>query len=265
MSKVPSHSHRPPKLDTDFVRSSKECTIIDFLVRSRSIYAYTGDSARTQDVLPTYYMHNDTCLCNPPSSAAASSSSSPVRTIPTVPICTTNYELLLQLNINLHQRIFSTRPANPLRLDARRKKEHADWTGLPALALFVPCRPLTATRSRSSVGASHKASTWHAVYARLTKLVSGHCSRGLSAQSSLASRRRFRPATGDSRSRPWPRPLAPCWLVSHRWGSVGVDRPSNHTSPRLCYKRSGSLSLPPPLTRRLTVKASSRLPCISRQ
>lgn len=219
MSKVPSHSHRPPKLDTDFVRSSKECTIIDFLVRSRSIYAYTRDSARTQDVLPTYYMHNDTCLCNPPSSAAASSSSSSVRTIPTVPICTTNYELLLQLNINLHQRIFSTRPANPLRLDARRKKEHADWTGLPALALFVPCRPLTATRSRSSVGASHKASTWHAVYARLTKLVSGRCSRGLSAQSSLASRRRFRPATGDSRSRPWPRPLAPCWLVSHRWGS----------------------------------------------
>jgi hypothetical protein len=37
-------------------------------------------------------------------------------------------------------------------------------------------------------------------------------------------------------------PLAPCWLVSHRWGSVGVDRPSNHASPRLCCLRRWSLS-----------------------
>lgn len=219
MSKVPSHSHRPPKLDTDFVRSSKEYDH-RFLWCDQDLYTPIPEILHALKM----YCQRTTCtmtraLCNPPSSAAASSSSSSVRTIPTVPICTTNYELLLQLNINLHQRIFSTRPANPLRLDARRKKEHADWTGLPALALFVPCRPLTATRSRSSVGASHKASTWHAVYARLTKLVSGRCSRGLSAQSPLASRRRFRPATGDSRSRPWPRPLAPCWLVSHRWGS----------------------------------------------
>jgi hypothetical protein len=146
---------------------------------STSLHTYT---APTQAVLPKYRMYNDTCLCNPSSSpppSPASSSSSSVLTILTVPICTTNYEPLLQLNINLHQRIFSTRPASPLRLDARRKKEHADWTGLVGLALFVPCRPLTATRSCSSVGASHKASTWHAVYARLTNSSPGNCSRGL--------------------------------------------------------------------------------------
>lgn len=39
---------------------------------------------------------------------------------------------LLQLNINLHQRIFSTRPAEstPALCTAKKKEKKADWTGL---------------------------------------------------------------------------------------------------------------------------------------
>lgn len=64
----------------------------------------------------------------------------------------------------------------------------------------------------------HKTSTWHAVYARLTRRL----------QAWLLSQPVGGISTARCATRPWPSPLVPlpqCW-----WGSVGVDRPSN------CYR-----------------------------
>jgi hypothetical protein len=89
-----------------------------------------------------------------------------VLTILTVPICTTSYYCNYCSSISSTSTNAYSPPAHSGTMHGE-KKEHADWTGLS-------CSAVPATESNALVGASHKASTWHAVYARLTKLVSRH-------------------------------------------------------------------------------------------
>lgn len=140
MSKVPSHSHRPPKLDTDFVRSSKECTIIDFLVRSRSIYAYTRDSARTQDVLPTYYMYNDTC----PLQSTIISSSLIIIVVSTYNTnCAYMYNELRATTAAQYQPppthiLHPPSQPTPARCTAKKRTRRLDWTASSRIIRAVP-------------------------------------------------------------------------------------------------------------------------------
>jgi hypothetical protein len=93
----------------------------------------------------------------------------------------------------------STR-ASPLRRD-------------PQIKRIIRAVPATDTSPPALV--LHKTSTWHAVFARLTRRL----------QAWLLTQPVGGISTAGYATKPWPPSLAS--LDQHRWGSVGVDRPSN--------------------------------------
>ena len=110
------------------------------LVRSRSIYAYTRDSARTQDVLPAYYMYNDTC----PLQSTMISSSLIIIVVSTYNTnCAYMYNELRATTAAQYQPppthiLHPPSQPTPARCTAKKRTRRLDWTASSRIIRVVP-------------------------------------------------------------------------------------------------------------------------------